>query len=132
MAVVHHQAQCPLHFRDRCSAITTPNVMRDRRRWHEVTGSTNVSEYRRHGLYYPYFHFRDERWLKTAALYWPKIVRIVPEGYQTRDSETVRSLEGDFIVRQPPGYSVDAIAPMFLDLVAKHGDELRAYFNRAY
>ncbi len=24
------------------------------------------------GLYYPYVHFRDERWLKLAALYWPK------------------------------------------------------------
>jgi hypothetical protein len=35
------------------------------------------------GVYYPYIHFRDEAWLKVAALYWPKLTRIVPPGYQT-------------------------------------------------
>jgi hypothetical protein len=27
----------------------------------------------RFGLYYPYVNFRDERWVKLAALYWPKL-----------------------------------------------------------
>ena len=37
-----------------------------------MTGSATIPGFRRHGLYYPYFHVRDERWIKVAALYWPK------------------------------------------------------------
>lgn len=80
---------------------------------------TGASAYRRHGLYYPYFHVRDERWLKVAALYWPKIVRIVPGDYRPRDSDTARVLidELGFIDSQPPGPSVQAVAPRFLELL---------------
>ncbi|GAA5180285.1 hypothetical protein GCM10023322_12240 [Rugosimonospora acidiphila] len=83
--------------------------------------------FRARAVYYPYFHVRDDRWLKVAALYWPSIVRIVPEDYPTRDSETVRVLAGElnFIERQAPGASVDAIEPRFLALVAQHGPSLR-------
>ena len=95
-----------------------------------MSGSASPPGYRRQGLYYPYFHVRDERWLKVAALYWPKIVRIVPESYPTRDSETVRALGASrFIARRPPGSSVQAIAPRFADLVASRGDELRSKFQ---
>jgi hypothetical protein len=84
---------------------------------------------RKHGLYYPYFHVRNNRWLKAAALYWPAIVRLVPEGYVTDDSDTVRALEDEgFLVRQPPGESVEAVAPLFLDLVQRHGEDLRQRF----
>ncbi|SEG48112.1 hypothetical protein SAMN04489712_105457 [Thermomonospora echinospora] len=79
----------------------------------------------RHALYYPYFHVRDERWLKLAALYWPKLVRIVPDGYRTRDSDTVLALGDEFIVRLPPGRSVDAVAPLFVRLSADHADRVR-------
>ena len=96
-----------------------------------MSTSADIPGVRRHGLYYPYFHVRDERWIKIAALYWPKIVRIVPDQYQTRDSYTVRALADDFIVRQPPGQSVAAIAPRFAELIANHADELRARFHAA-
>lgn len=33
------------------------------------------ASFRRHGLYDPYFHVRDDRWLKVAALYWPKLFK---------------------------------------------------------
>jgi hypothetical protein len=94
-----------------------------------MTGSAAVPGFRRHGLYYPFFHVRDERWIKVAALYWPKIVRIVPDQYRTRDSSTVRALADDFIVRQPPGQSVEAIAPRFAELITNHASELRARFH---
>jgi hypothetical protein len=31
------------------------------------------------GLYYPYIHFRDDNWLKLAALYWEqcRLVKLV-------------------------------------------------------
>lgn len=76
--------------------------------------------FQRHGLYYPYFHVRDERWLKVAALYWPTIIRVVPGDYPTtNDTETARVLidELGFIERVSPGSSVQAIASRFLDLL---------------
>ncbi|MFE3638038.1 DUF6236 family protein [Streptomyces sp. NPDC059168] len=80
------------------------------------------------GLYYPYFHVRDERWLKMSALYWPAIVRIVPEDYATRDSRTVRVLadQAGFIQNAGPTAAMDAIAPRFLELLAGHEGALRA------
>ncbi|MFF3413685.1 DUF6236 family protein [Streptomyces sp. NPDC002698] len=80
------------------------------------------------GLYYPYFHVRDERWLKISALYWPAIVRIVPEDYAVRDSRTVRVLtdQAGFIENAGPTTAVDAIAPRFLELLAGHEGALRA------
>jgi hypothetical protein len=42
-------------------------------------------------IYYPYIHFRDPRWLKAAALYWPRMVRIVHPDYPTRNSRWVLS-----------------------------------------
>jgi hypothetical protein len=32
------------------------------------------------GLYYPHVRFRDERWLKTTALYWDRMYRLFPNG----------------------------------------------------
>jgi hypothetical protein len=91
--------------------------------------TTPPDGFRRHGLYYPFFHVRHDRWLKVAALYWPKIVRIVPDGYPTRDSTTAQALaDEDFLVRQPPGKSVETVAPLFLDLVARHAEALRTRF----
>jgi hypothetical protein len=45
------------------------------------------------GLYYPYINFRDEGWLKTAALYCDGITRIVPYSIEGLDSDVVRAPE---------------------------------------
>jgi hypothetical protein len=54
------------------------------------------------GLYYPFIHFKDDAWIKLAALYWDKMGRIVPRGYRTSDSDTVKQLanESGFIRRR--------------------------------
>jgi hypothetical protein len=60
-------------------------------------------------LYYPHIDFRDDAWLKAAALYWPRIARLAPAEYPRNDSETVRQLSGelDFILDiEPTPYSV--------------------------
>lgn len=90
-----------------------------------------VNQTRRYGLYYPYFHVRDDRWLKVAALYWPRIIRLTPQDYATRDSETVKRFESELhlIQRQPPGPSVAAVAPMFHAIIADRGPELRARYR---
>lgn len=57
------------------------------------------------GLYYPYTHFRSSGWLKTAALYWPQIARIVPQGMRPHCTDPVeRALrdELDFVFDVEP------------------------------
>lgn len=73
------------------------------------------------GLYYPYIHFRDESWLKAAALYWPGLGRVVPAGYPVRDSRTVRRLRAGlpgFVHDVDPAAAARAVAEDFLEVLA--------------
>ena len=54
---------------------------------------------RRPGLYFPFIHVRDDDWLKTAALYWPSIRRLVPRRYPKHDSPTARTFSDAGILR---------------------------------
>ena len=54
-------------------------------------------------LYYPYIEVY-ESWLKTSLLYWDKVRRIVPDGYQPSDS-------GDSLAAADEGLLV-ATSPM--------------------
>jgi hypothetical protein len=71
-------------------------------------------------VYYPYIHIRDERWLKVAALYWPRMVRIVSPDYPTSNSPLVEILRDElgFILDLPPDAAArDAAEPFaaFID-----------------
>jgi hypothetical protein len=68
------------------------------------------------GLYYPYVHFRDDAWLKAAALYWPRMARVVPPGYPVNDPRLVTILrdELDFVVDVDPRDAARAVASVFL------------------
>jgi len=61
-------------------------------------------------LYHPRIHFPSDSWVKTAALYWTKIARIIPKGYQPRDSRSIKELSDKlgFVVKitRPPGTTV--------------------------
>ncbi|MET7509881.1 DUF6236 family protein [Streptomyces albidoflavus] len=96
---------------------------------------------RAHGLYYPFFRMRDDGWLKVMALYWPKIVRLVPAGddladytprphghvqepVHTLSSEVARTMrmlteELGVIERVPPGVSVQAVTRPFVDVLSR-------------
>ncbi|MFC9407306.1 DUF6236 family protein [[Kitasatospora] papulosa] len=96
---------------------------------------------RTHGLYYPFFGMRDDGWLKVMALYWPKIVRLVPASDDLADrmtrphrhyQEPVHTLSRDVahtmrvlteelgvIERVPPGASVQAVARSFDDALSR-------------
>ncbi|MFA7768827.1 DUF6236 family protein [Streptomyces sp. NRRL S-448] len=95
------------------------------------TPEPRTGKHRGYGLYHPYFNVRDDRWLKVAALYWPRIVRIVPQDYATRDSETVKILTDELglIQRATPGKSVASVAPCLMELLAGHAPELRRRFG---
>lgn len=83
------------------------------------------------GLYFPFIHFRDENWLKVAALYWDRMGRIVPHQYDTHDSDTVRRLQAElgFIVDFDPHRAVEPVGAAFLDLLRDHEAELAARYT---
>jgi hypothetical protein len=46
----------------------------------------------RDALYYPFIHIRDEAWLRSTLLFFPRVVRMTPGNYALQDSEFVREL----------------------------------------
>ena len=85
-----------------------------------------MSNSQRIGLYYPYLHFSDS-WLKVAALYWPRMGRIVPPGVHLNDSRTVRTLsdELNFTVDIEPGLEAENLTNTLANALDGHYDELR-------
>jgi hypothetical protein len=83
------------------------------------------------GLYHPFMHFQDDRWVKLATLYWDKLARIVPPDHPTEDSETVRQLmDAGFIRDFPPDpTATKRVGQTFVQLVHEHGDALSQYFK---
>lgn len=73
------------------------------------------------GLYYPYFHVRDDAWLKAAALYLPQVARVRPPGYPIADSPTaaVSREELDFFRDVAPGENAAEVAAEFVALVQR-------------
>lgn len=68
-------------------------------------------------LFYPHINFNDEKWIKTAALYYKGLNRIVPENYPIiKDVEIIKRLNEDeeFIRNINPRYEADAIGLDFL------------------
>lgn len=43
-------------------------------------------------LYYPSIEFIDESWVKRALLFWDHVYRIVPTGYEPKDSSEIQEL----------------------------------------
>ncbi|GHD48725.1 DUF6236 family protein [Streptomyces mirabilis] len=83
------------------------------------------------GLYYPYVHFRNEQWIKAAALYWPGLARVVPAGFPVADPDLVKALRDGldrFVTDVDPREAAAAVAPAFLKAVEDHGAELRQRF----
>ncbi len=87
------------------------------------------------GLYFPYFHFPGDDWVKLAALYWDRMYRIVPQGYPTkRDTPAVTELsagKSPFIKQVKPEqyyFDLEEIKFAFMKLIEDHSAELvKAY-----
>ncbi len=71
------------------------------------------------GLYYPFIHFKDDNWLKLSAVYFDKMYRIVPSGYKTEDSDTVRDL-GDFVDVVRPEWARPAFGETFSQFIDEY------------
>ena len=68
-------------------------------------------------LYYPYIHFNDIGWLKTAALYYAGINRIVPGGYNlSKEIKEVKQLNEreEFIRNVNPSSASENIVSDYL------------------
>ncbi len=85
------------------------------------------------GLYYPFIHFKDDSWVKLAALYWDRMGRIVPKDYKTHDSDTVRQLidELGFIDNFAPGEETMSVGKRFVAVLEQHRDKLRDRYGIA-
>jgi hypothetical protein len=83
------------------------------------------------GLYYPYVHFRDDDWLKVAALYWPSMARLAAKGLPKRDTDVARELAEtlNFVFDVDPAAAAAAVGVTFVDLVQKHGARLRTAYE---
>ena len=79
-------------------------------------------------MYHPFIHFKDDRWLKAAALYWDRMGRIVPTSYQTEDSNTVRTL-GDFVEILRPEWVRPEFGETFIEFVQGQGKRLRKRYG---
>ena len=83
-----------------------------------------------HGLYFPYIHFQDEAWLKTAALYWDRMYRIVPSGMRPNDTDEVKRFEElRFVGSRDPSSAAQQIAVPFRDLLRTRGKVLKKKFS---
>lgn len=79
-------------------------------------------------LYYPYIHFKDDHWVKTAALYWDNLGRIVPHEYKTEDSDTVKGL-GDFVTTLRPNWVHPEFANSFVEFIQEYGPKLQEKYS---
>lgn len=50
-------------------------------------------------LYYPSIEIKNETWVKQSLLYWDRICRIVPEGYSPNDSDFIKCLKDEGLVK---------------------------------
>lgn len=50
-------------------------------------------------LYYPHIEFQCEAWVKSSLLLWDHVYRIVPEGYTPNDSDEIKALVDEDLVR---------------------------------
>lgn len=88
------------------------------------------------GLFFPYLHFPNDNWVKLSALYWDKIYRIVPYGYETkRDTDLVKALSqinnAPIAIIHPDGYwdVMQEIKIAFMKLITTDGDKLKVYYG---
>ena len=50
-------------------------------------------------LYYPHIEFQNEALVKSSLLLWDHVYRIVPEGYSPNDSDEIKALVDEDLVR---------------------------------
>jgi hypothetical protein len=83
------------------------------------------------GLYYPLINFKDDAWLKSTALYWDRMGRIVPSGFHPHDSAAVKELQQHgYIDDYRPGEGdLIAAGKPFFELVATSGEALRSRYG---
>jgi hypothetical protein len=76
-------------------------------------------------LVFPFIHVRDDDWLKTAALYWPSVRRLVPRGYPKHDSPTAQTFFDAAILQdETPDILIDSTAWGLLRTLRQNADLL--------
>jgi hypothetical protein len=82
------------------------------------------------GLYYPFIHFQDVSWLKLSALYWDRMNRIVPRGYELHDQREVAELvDSEFVVNERPEEWASQTGQLFEKLLDQYLDQLAPRYD---
>jgi hypothetical protein len=83
------------------------------------------------GLYYPLIQFKSEPWLKTMALYWDGIKRIVPSGHQLQDSDTIKKLVASGLIQdvQPERNEDWPAVDRFVRFLIENAEQLRSRYG---
>jgi hypothetical protein len=85
----------------------------------------------RPGLYYPFIRIHDDDWLKTAALFWPAIWRVVPSARVARqDSPTAQAFaEAGILVDESSTAWRHHLSRTMLRAVGRNASRLAAQFS---
>jgi hypothetical protein len=77
-------------------------------------------------LYFPSIEFQNDNWVKSSLLFWDKIYRIVPEGYEPRDSTIVSEARECDLIRDInlEKKEVRETGDYFLDFFERAGDKI--------
>lgn len=81
-------------------------------------------------LYHPYIHVRDDTWLKYAALYWPKLSRLRPQGYSTHDSDVAQRLQDEgWLIDIAPEPAASRVQQLFHELLDQFSLPVRRRYS---
>ncbi len=83
-------------------------------------------------LYYPYIEFHTPELLTNGLLFWDRIGRIKPKGYQPKDSDIVKKLQDqlNFVTDLIPSEAqLEIVGRPFSDLIANHSELLRVRYS---
>lgn len=85
-------------------------------------------------LYYPFINFRDQNWVRVAAIYWDQIYRIVPHLDQPDDPQFVKDLRtgGDgfasVIFNYNPHQETHFVSEHFIEFVDREEQALKGRY----
>jgi hypothetical protein len=84
------------------------------------------------GLYYPHLTFPSDAWIKLAAIYWDRLGRIVPSGFEPQDSDTVQRLKGElgFVENFEPAMDDTLeVGELFFHMLLRYQEQLRRHYS---
>src|SRR5689334_11857512 len=84
------------------------------------------------GLYYPFWDFGGDGWIKRAVLYWDRVCRIAPRGVELpgKDSEVITALrEAQLVGDVAPQAELEQVSEVFEQVLSRYESEITARYS---